>query len=170
MNPTQKAINNFELFRDIQSESSLKIEKCVKALNKAGELFAAWEIAKEDSSEENLNLLFKNFKKVQKAEKQLTTKSINPIEPLLLMDNLCTGSRTDQKLIKTWKDFVSDPGLKVWEEDELQPIELPQVKASSSTYSDFFKIRNSHSENQIERKVVLLREYVNKEFTHDHAS
>lgn len=164
MNPAQKDLNYFELHRGNYAEAAMKIEKCAKALNKMGELFAAWEIAKEDSSEENLNLLFKNFKKVQKAEKQLTTKSINPIEPLLLMDNLCMGSRTDQKLIKAWKDFVSDPGLKVWEEDELQPIELSQVKASSDTYGEFFKIRSSHSENQIERKVVLLREYVNKEF------
>jgi hypothetical protein len=170
LNPAQKDLDTFELRRDKHLQAVLKIEKCVKALNKMGELFAAWEIAKEDSSEENLNLLFKNFKKVQKAEKDMTTKSINPIEPLLLMDNLCQGSRTDQKLIKAWKEFVTGPGLKVWEEDELQPIELEQVKASSSTYSKFFKIRSAHSENQIERKVVLLREYVNKEFVNGQVS
>lgn len=164
IDPTQDTLKKFQSHRGITSEFILKIEKCVKALNKMGELFAAWEIAKEDSSEENLSLLFKNFIKVQKADTGLITESINPVEPLLLMDNLCQGSRTDQKMIKTWKDFVSDPGLKIWEEDELQPIKLQQVKASSKTYGEFFKIRSSHSENQIERKVVLLRDYINKEF------
>lgn len=161
----EKRLNGFNATREATLGTLEKIEKCVAILNKTGELFAVWEIAKEDSSEDNLNLLFKNFKKVQKAEKGLTANSIKLTEPLLLMDNLCVGSRTDQKLINEWKEFVRDPGLKIWEEEELQPIEIFQVKASSETYSEFFKIRNAHSENQIEKKVVLIREYINKEFS-----
>lgn len=163
LDPPHK-LTNFQAHRETAINTILKVENLVKVLNKISELFAAWEIAKEDSSEENLILLYKNFKKVQKAELGLTSDSIDPIESLLLMDNLCQGSRTDQKLIQSWKTFVTDPGLIVLQAEELQPINIEAVNASSETYRNYFKIRDNHTENQIERKIVLIRDYINKEF------
>ena len=131
-----------------------------------GALFTAWEVVNQDTSEENIHLLFKHFKKVQKSEVDLTTKTIDPVEAPLLMDNLCKVSKTDQGIMSLWKNFVENSVFNIAKDDELQPVEISALKLPITHYRKFFQIRDTHTENQIEKKVILLREHVEK-FVHD---
>lgn len=137
----------------IQSHKTVdKIEGCVRLMNQVGELFTAWEIAKNSPSNESLTLLFKSFKRVQKAEIGLLTDSIDPVLPFLLMDNICDETTSDLKIIKEWKDFTS--------EKSVQPPEFKYFKATKAAYFNYILNRAGNTDLQVASKISRLRTYI----------
>jgi hypothetical protein len=139
----------------IQSHRTIeKIEGCVRLMNHVGDLFAAWEIAKRSPSTASLTLLFKSFKRVQKAETGLLTDSMDPVLPFLLMDNICDATTSDLKIIQEWKDFTS--------EKTAQPPEFKYFKATKAAYFNYIIKRVGNSESQVASKISHLKSYIDQ--------
>lgn len=148
------ATNQMNRFVDCRINSHRtveKIERCVRLINQVGELFTAWEIAKKSPSIPSLNLLFKSFKHVQKAELGLLTDSIDPTLPFLLMDNICEETTSDLKIIKEWKDFT-----------EGKTSQPPEFKYFKAPISDYHTRREVYSELQVASKISRLKNYINQ--------
>ncbi len=144
----------------------IRIKDCVNLLNKVADLYKVWQETKNSPSLVNMERLFLLFEQVQRNENGITTRSINKVEKLRLMDRLCESVNPnnigDVKILAEWKVFINEPKIDVFS-DYMQPIQFAAVKASTTTYTDFFRNRERFNECPIDSKITLLRAYINNE-------
>lgn len=135
----------------IQSHRTIeKIENCVRLINQVGELYAAWEIAKNDPSDENLTKLFNQLDLVHTTETDLTIESKDPIAPYLLMDDLASVATNPH--LEDWRAYSSG--------NVAQPPKLKYFNHNYIAFCNYIIFRESNKTLQVDNKVASLKKYI----------